>query len=41
MLEKAKEKGVYKNCVTALIGSAPIEGIERGMCVCVCVCVQL
>ena len=31
MLQKAKEKGVYKNCMRALIGSAPIEGIERGM----------
>ena len=31
MLEKAKQKGVYKNCITALIGSKPIEGVERGL----------
>ena len=31
MLEKAKQKGVYKKCITALIGSKPIEGVERGL----------
>ena len=31
MLEKAKEKGVYKNFTTAMLGRMPIEGIERGL----------
>ena len=31
MLEKAKQKGVYKNCIKAMIGNAPIEGIEKGI----------
>ena len=31
MLLKAKEKGIYKNCITALIGRTPIEGVQKGM----------
>ena len=31
MLEKAKEKGVYKNCIAAMLGRMPIEGVERGL----------
>ena len=30
MLEQAKEKGMYKNCILALLGPHPIEGIEKG-----------
>ena len=30
MLGKAKEKGVYKNCITAILGPASIQGIKRG-----------
>ena len=31
MLEKAKEKGVYKKCITAMLGRASIKGINRGV----------
>ena len=31
MLEKAKGKGIYKNCIHALIGPNPTEGIEKGL----------
>ena len=31
MLEKAKEKGVYKNCITAMLGRTSIKGINRGV----------
>ena len=31
MLEKAKEKRVYKNCITAMLGRASIKGINRGV----------
>ena len=31
MLEKAKEKGIYKNYIHALLGPNPIEGVEKGL----------
>ena len=30
MLDQAKEKGIYKNCILALLGPHTIEGIEKG-----------
>ena len=31
MLEKANEKGIYRNCIVSMIGSEPIQGIEKGL----------
>ena len=31
MLEKAKEKGVYKNYITAMLGRTSIKGINSGV----------
>ena len=30
MLERAKEKGIYKNYIHALLGAQPIEDVEKG-----------
>ena len=30
MLERAKEKGIYKNYIHALLGPQPIEDVEKG-----------
>ena len=32
MLEKAKEKEIYKSYIHAWLGPEPIEGIENGKC---------
>ena len=34
MLEKAKERAVYKNYITAMLGRTLIAGVERGLCMC-------
>ena len=31
MLEKAAEKGIYKNYIHALVGPQPVEGVEQGI----------
>ena len=31
MLERAKEKGIYKNYIHAVVGAQPIEGVEKGI----------
>ena len=31
MLEKAAEKGIYKNYIHAMVGAQPVEGVEQGI----------
>ena len=31
MLEKANEKAIYKTCIVSMIGSEPIEGVDKGV----------